>query len=304
VDRHGDGGEVYNFYPFKGNYYGYVTTAGNSGTLNIDNLGAPRKSDRIDGVDVIWTAARPDGSGTVIVGWYRRATVYRRYADCPEGHPLPGNTICIVIGSVANARLLPRDGRLFVIPRAKRGYMGQSNVWFAHSAPPAFIAKVRQYMQTGELPSLDRTRRQTSKAGLARRIDAVRRAKVERAAIGAVWKKFSSLGYLLTSVEKENCGWDIDATCGPIRLRLEAKGLSGEFGAVELTPNEYRYFRKAERSPVLGYRLCVVSRALSNRLHVYVFAHNQASRKWVDEGEPDLVLVVTKIESARLSTEA
>lgn len=62
--------------------YGYVQppNAGakaDQGQINIDRLGGAG-ADSVDGVLVVWTARRPKG-GTVVVGWYKDATVYRYY---------------------------------------------------------------------------------------------------------------------------------------------------------------------------------------------------------------------------------
>ena len=60
--------------------------------------------------------------------------------------------------------------------------------------------------------------------------------------------------YSLKSVEKDNRGWDLEATKKGKTLYLEVKGHLGNVIQFELTPNEYA--RMQEHSKI--YRVCVV----------------------------------------------
>ena len=64
--------------------------------------------------------------------------------------------------------------------------------------------------------------------------------------------------YSLKSVEKDNRGWDLEATKKGKTLYLEVKGHLGNVIQFELTPNEYA--RMQEHSKI--YRVCVVRNAL------------------------------------------
>ena len=76
--------EKNNFNPFDGQMFGYVPTGG-SETINIARLGAVEGTGSVDGVNVVWTATRPDQGGRVVIGWYKDATVFRKLRKHPNG---------------------------------------------------------------------------------------------------------------------------------------------------------------------------------------------------------------------------
>jgi hypothetical protein len=148
VDDYKVGGEIYNFKNFNGFCYGYVQPVSkkdniSGGTININELGAHSSDEFITGVDVILTAYRPKSkthkSGTVVVGWYKNATVYR---NKQKGHPKRFYDIQKQLFGYRfktefhNATLLPEDERNLFVPIAGglngiKGGLGQSNVWYA-----------------------------------------------------------------------------------------------------------------------------------------------------------------------------
>lgn len=115
------------------------------------------------------------------------------------------------------------------------------------------------------------------KAVLSRQSDPTARSKVEAAAIKYVWSHFRAMGYDLVSVAKDNIGWDLEATNGKEKLRLEVKGLSGNVLSVELTPNE---FDKMLKLP--SFRLCVVTSATTSP-QLTVFAP-ETDGSWKGDG--------------------
>ncbi|MEN5174287.1 MULTISPECIES: HNH endonuclease [Acinetobacter] len=153
------GHEVCNFTNLNGNVYGYVRS---SGKININNLGADKNDKHIDGVTVVWTAG-PDSGGTVIVGWYKNATVFREetYFESISGlHKKNRIKFYRIKANFEDAYLLPVYERNLHIPRAVKGGIGQSNVWYAKSkeAKP-LLEKVKKYIEKrsplGELPDID-----------------------------------------------------------------------------------------------------------------------------------------------------
>ena len=132
-NQHSVGHEVCNFTNNNGTLYGYVQPVGES--IKIEKLGASKQDDRIDGVTVVWTAG-PESGGTVVVGWYREATVYRNIQRIEKPNKLQkenGVTGFRVSALAEKAVLLPVEQRDLIIPRAVKGGIGQSNVWFAES---------------------------------------------------------------------------------------------------------------------------------------------------------------------------
>lgn len=90
VKEEGRGHEICNFSRYRNRVYGYVQPP--AWQINIERLGADPESNSIRDVSVVWTAMRP-GGGTVIVGWYRNATVFRHYQkfkQMPTVHQVNG----------------------------------------------------------------------------------------------------------------------------------------------------------------------------------------------------------------------
>ncbi len=134
------GAEVYNFQPFNGKMYGFVE-AGWKPTprcINIaKNFGASKQAQSVDGVLVVWVARHPSEPKTLVVGWYKNATVYRGRQDAPLGSPrkLPDGTDAVYF-AMANEKdcvLVPLSLRSCDIPRTekKKSGLGQKNIWYA-----------------------------------------------------------------------------------------------------------------------------------------------------------------------------
>lgn len=153
------GHEVCNFSVVRGHVYGYVQP---TGQMKIEKLGAGKKDDFISGITVVWTAG-PENGGTAVVGWYKNATVYREYQALPKRTKLQkenGLKYYRIMASANDATLLPSNERTLLIPRAVKGGIGQSNVWYAHSPESKkHVTRVIKLIEKGfldELPDLDR----------------------------------------------------------------------------------------------------------------------------------------------------
>jgi len=138
-------------------------------------------------------------------------------------------------------------------------------------------------------------KRVPSGTGLPRQLDPLLRCKVEEAARIKTIDHFQEQGYKIEPRDKDNLGWDMFATRGSSKLRLEVKGLSGGALCVELTPNEYKMLRKFR----LSYRICVVTRALVNP-KLSVFTYNAKQATWKDE--VGRALRIEKLTGARCRT--
>lgn len=100
--------------------------------------------ERIDGVTVVFCAHSDVQRNTVIIGWYKNATVYR---GRPKYNERQFNIECVA----EDAFLLPEHSRTFVVPRATRGDygFGQSNTWYAkEDRATAFVESVFSYVDT------------------------------------------------------------------------------------------------------------------------------------------------------------
>lgn len=282
VTINGMGHEVCNFLPHNGTLYGYVQGGGQG--INITRLGADKDADRITGVTVVWTAKRPNGH-TVVVGWYRDATVFRvfqKHAKAPPVQAAHDIDSYLITAGAAGGTLLPVDARVLRVPRGIKGGMGQSLVWFANDPVIApFLKKVHALIKD------ETTAPPAPPSPLRGKPDQAKKVLVEKAAITTCWKYYELLGYEMTSVEKDNVGWDLEAVNGKNRLRIEVKGLSGTGRQIELSPNEYDAFA----AHAADYRLAVVSDALDTAALLIVRYSTEAG-DWVIDGEQDAVVTI------------
>ena len=301
------GHEVYNFAPHRGRCYGYVRPPGSGWTINIDRLGANPGDNYVDGVLVVWVARDPRaGGGLVVVGWYKNARVYREHQDPPATATRAVQRLTDQASFLATAaqddciRLDP-DDRTFRVPRNKPGAMGQSNVWFADSAlGKRTIKRLGSYLaglSRGGAPKRPKRRktRRSGSLGAPRSSDPVQRARVEGAAIAAVWKHYESRGFTMRDVKKHNVGWDLEATRGRQKFLIEVKGLSGGQPRAELTPNEFAKM-KGQKS---RYRLCLVTNALSEKQRTISHVGFHADGRWRDQN--GRALGIEEVRAARVS---
>lgn len=277
------GHEVCNFLPARGKIYGYVQPRGSQ--IKIERIGASKNDTKLSDVDVVFTALRPGAGGTVVVGWYKNATVYRHSQQVKwisKTHENNGVSAHWVSAAAENLVLLPLDQRNIVVPRGKGG-MGQSNVWFADSPVVSkWVSEVKRTIGDGVVGK---------RRGAARQQDPLKKAKVEKAAIQLVTAHYKAMGYIVNSVERENVGWDLEASESSITLLLEVKGLSSSEAVAELTPNEYKQMNGNRKS---DYRLCIVTSALSDSC-LNVFSFNHVSGKWVSETDGTVLSFKEKI---------
>jgi len=283
IRRHGWGHELFNFAAKNGKCYGNKS---GGKRIDISRLGASEENDAIKNITVVWTATNHNG-GTYIIGWYKKATVFRESQTQPRtfrGERL----VYFVECKEQDAILLPEDERVFEIPRGLNG-MGQGNVWYAEHNPKV-IKSVRDYIFRGIIPSARRIPK-----GRSFQVDSIKRKKVENAAILHIHNYYSRLGYEIKSVEMEKIGWDLEATRGKSKLLLEVKGLSGREINIELTHNEYSQLQVYKSN----FRLCIVTNVLEKPSR-YIFSYSESERIWNDV-QQDKKLNFYDITSARVT---
>lgn len=291
VQEEGMGHEVCNFAAHRGIVYGYVqppkaNRQPGAGQIRIERIGEDQ-SDLVTNVLVIWTATRPEG-GTVVVGWYKDAIVYRyfqTFQNPPALHKTNKLKGYRVKAKKQNAVLLPIDQRTLEIPRRVKGGMGQSNIWFADSPDSADTVSGVRAIVGGK-----RTR---PKGPRSRTTDPEHNAKVEKAAVRKVRTHFERLGYRVESVERDNVGWDLEASAGRVTLRIEVKGLSGLSPVAELTPNEFNAFSAISRS----YRLAIVTNSLQEP-QLIICRYSSEQKDWVVDGQPGIEVLIEERSSA------
>ena len=182
-----------------------------------------------------------------------------------------------------NAVLLPVDARTLVIPKSKKGetgLAGQANIWYADEPKgEAVVQEVHDWIENWSTRNPARNVKTRRKRSIN---DPEHNAKVEVAAVGQVREQLSEIGYVVCSVERDNVGWDLEAKlANKVRLRVEVKGLSGKEPRVGLTPNEFDVFKNG----VKGYRLAIVTRALSDSPKLRICRFSDERGKWLVDGQ-------------------
>jgi hypothetical protein len=259
VHQHGFGHEAINFKPHNGKVYGFVELR--TGTINIKRLD-PNAEKCAEDVLVAWRARSRRGS--VIVGWYKHATVYSQLQQ-----PIPGRSFqyrrrtispwWIIKADHSDAFIVPPQYRFFGVPVSHKGFGSQTFVSFldsGHDEVVSFKNKLLQYMndaESGHYPSL--------RQGKKPLVDQVHKLKIERAAIDAASRYYGDQGYDVISVEREHVGYDLEARYKSDTLLIEVKGTNhrADHATVNLSPNEYRKSKSRTRQ----YRICIVTNALS-----------------------------------------
>ena len=303
VKEHGIGHEVCNFAPnpSDGYVYGYVQPT--SETINLKRLDKNTNGVSVSGVTVVWVAThkvKNNSLGAKIVGWYRNATVFSTFQPfdpVPELQSENGISRYIIKAPADQAVLLPVDARVITIPRAQdiKGFFGQSNVWYGDDENvQEFVQQIAQSIEQYRKDNI--TFDAKNKRAFAR--DQEKKVRVEKEAIGSCIRHFERLGYTVRSVEKDNCGWDLEAEAGKTLLRIEVKGLSGEEFNIGLTPNEYKAFAQEADD----YRLAVVTNALDIP-KLFICRFSQEQKAWISEtaGELPKKLVIESVISAMVS---
>ena len=160
VTETGDAYEKHNFHLCAdGKVRGFVETKYLDGSvsqqrprqLRIENIdGAFKNKECIDGVTVVFCAHSDAHKKTVIIGWYKEASVYR---NRPMYNNRQYNIECV--GD--NAYLLPESERTYFVPRAAHDGIGfgQSNVWYAKDGLSRdYVEKVLEYINDYTGPAL------------------------------------------------------------------------------------------------------------------------------------------------------
>lgn len=299
VDKHGYGHELFNFQEFRGKYLGYVQPVGVS--LNLERLGASKGAEFLEQVTVIWVSKEPGGQ-TCIIGWYTNATLFRRLQAAPKesNRTYNGESFgYFVTADSKDCKLLKEEERVFPVPRARKtpGGIGQSNVWYPDkSSVMEWLDKAVSYIARDGKGSPERINTARKRRRLA---NVERRLAVEQKAIQIVCEYFEEIGYQVDSVEREKCGWDLEATAetGQKKL-LEVKGISGELVSFELTPHELQKLEQNRTS----YFICVVTSALDKEPLLQIFSYASEYTAWVDEGGNSLDFDLKMGARVRLAT--
>lgn len=279
IAENGYGHEVLNFKKNGAYVYGYVQA--HKGTIDISRLDEDA-DEYVDQVLVVWRARSTEGS--VVIGWYKDARVYRReqipnrlrYFDFHGVRYHPGWHIR---ANNSNALLIPASERAFIVPVTHKGFGSQTFVsYLQYNSPKVhqFKQQLLQYIErveTGDYSPPHRGNRQP--------IDQDIKLKIEKNAIDTAIAYYTRRGYDVSSVESEKRGYDLLAVKGSNSLYVEVKGTSTvatNAVTVGLTPNEYKMSKKAKRK----YRICIVCNALGTP-ELFEFVWKEDDKLWFDD---------------------
>lgn len=281
VQEYGEGAEDRNFLPLRGRCYGYAPMHRRLHLRErFPNL--VNNDDYVDGIDVVFIARKPKG-GVFVVGWYADA---RLYAVLQERH----SRLWLAEAPAQNCKLLePRDRNL-VIPVGRDSGPRSPAVWYA-TRQNDLKRQVRKLISGDYRPAPGHILRTTRTD-----VDVTRKADVERNAITTVQRFYTALGFDITDRQSDNIGWDLEARRSSDIYRLEVKGSAHAQLMPELTPNEY----SASRAHRMSYRVCVVTRALTQRPTLNEVSFDSDTEEWI--GEDGVHWHFVERTAARLTT--
>lgn len=296
IDKNGYGHEVLNFQK-NGKYcYGYVQAK--NLTINISRID-PRAGDYIDNVLVVWRSLSSRGS--VVIGWYENARVYRTIQKPNDKRSFHFNgenhsPEYLIKAKSKDCTLLAPQQRVFPVPVTHRGFGSQTFVSFLQTETYE-VKQFKQQLMT-YISSAKEGKLSLPNKGKRGKLDHETKLKIEKIAVNLTVDYYVNLGYLVDSVEKDNVGYDLKATKGNKTLYIEVKGTSAKDHAstnVCLTPNEYKISKTASRK----YRICIVVNCLSVP-ELYEFIWYPEKNFWFSEHSLTS-LSVTESISANLS---
>lgn len=288
AQEHGYGHEMYNYRDIDGVYYGYVPPTGN---LHFeDHFNVDRHAETLDGVTVVWTAPHPEQGGRAVIGVWKNATVYRKVQEAKGqiarrrkvGPKDVADYRCTA--NVQDCVLLSPDARPIFVrpgqPRKGESWPGQQKVFYPKVGSSA-LKRLEAIL--ADISSVDESGGKASKrkAKSNWQADVERRKQIEVAAILAVGSKLESMGFTITSVEKDNLGYDLVATREDETLHFEVKGRSGRDVCADLSANEFDCLKQyaREQRPSAHYRIAIVTDALVDPvIHEFALVNGRKSQ--------------------------
>lgn len=293
IDEKGFGHEVINFKKNGQFVYGYVQAK--NATININRIGGADK-DYVDNVLVVWRARSKKGS--VIIGWYKNARVYRneckgnskrifRYKN-KDYYPR-----YLIRAKATDAFVIPVQHRHFSVPVTHRGFGSQTFVSFLDKdleEVREFKQELEKYIQKSEAGNF-----LTDKRGKRGVVDTETKALIEKIAVDTTIEFYINQGYDVKSVESDNVGYDLLVSNKTEELHVEVKGTSVASQKnvnVTLTPNEYKTSNKSKTK----YRIVIVVNTL-NTPELLEFFWDNNKECWFSEQSLSYLSVVESISA-------
>ena len=262
------GDEAYNFHAVRGRLYGYFQPNMRSESINlgrIDRLGV--QADSLERVLVVFVANHPELGGSLIVGWYQNATIWRNRLPSP-GKPEPMGHFCVAL--VKDCVLLPPEKRKFPIPSRIKGGFGRSNVCYVlesggNQKSGRWIKEALDYIDDYQGPNLLIEPEQSLKEDVEDLVQqegsagrggqgfirtAAERKAIEERSMNVATRYFERKHFKVTDVSKTRC-YDLECRKGKQVLHVEVKGTTTAGEKILLTANEVTHAQKLQHACVL-----------------------------------------------------
>jgi len=282
-------GEVINFKPIKGRYFGYVQAprgpkAKGYGRLDLaKHFGTSKAAEYADRVTVVWFASDPRGGGQKVVGIYRNARVLATARDSPPVRHVvyEGKTFSIphnIEAAEDDVLLIPAEERRFVLPRVA-GAPGQSNASYLDAdAPPtaSFRRSLLAYATScfdGVDSSEEDVKRLTRGRGQGTNLSADERMAVALRAVEAALAHYQKRGWNVDGEYRLTGPYDLLFRKAGTELFVEVKGTTGRLDSVIVTRGEVLHARRNRCALVVVHgiqldREATTSRASRGVVHV------------------------------------
>lgn len=267
VDLNGTGGEVYNFLPIRGRYYGYSRNQNNR-SYDLTKVGGTKNTDQLNNKTVVFFATNPIHGGQYVVGWYKNAIVYKRPIQLLPGGRGEYNFYSFSCKKVDGKLLTPLQ-RGLALPKGP----GETNVWYPKEENPEhqkWLKKLNNYTNKSKWKYQAKHKNRKSI-----RQDALKKATVEIIAMNLAIDYFEAQGFRVKDVSKANKGWDLEATYGTRTYLIEVKGISSKLGSIQLTPNELKNSMRNK------YLIAITSEALTVSPKFEIFVYHKSSNLWI-----------------------
>lgn len=264
------GYEVFNFLDLDGQLRGYANSPSPDGTLNLERIDPNASGKSLKNVLVAIAARNPKG-GQVVVGWYRKATVYR---FCQEEKDKRRSIGGVHFGyhfetSTAEAVLLPLDARHLSVPHGTGG-MVRANIFYLYDESGQqrnlrWLEEVVDLVERYDSENLLQTVKfgpdvaavtaaelhEISEKGQGYLRSAAFRKAIEERAMTVVNKHFHQKGWQMKDHSASH-PYDFLGVGGGQKYFIEVKGTQNEGGQIFLTPNEVEWARKHYPHTVLA----------------------------------------------------
>jgi hypothetical protein len=263
----GLGHEVFNFHEIGGQLFGFFQPQMQASKIKLERIVPGTHEDVLNGILIVFVATDPEQGSQRIVGWYRKATVYRnRLSSPPEER---NGFYYYLVAKASEAVLLPTHLRTYLIPGGKGGF-GQANICYLYEQngkpkPMKWVPGALEFVQSYENENLLENPQAEAAPVVVRSVEEeiersagfqpnskIRKA-VELHAMGRAEKEFKNRGYQVKDVSQKR-PYDLLCHKSDEVKYVEVKGTQSNGLDIALTAGEVKFVEKNKANCVL----CVI----------------------------------------------